>query len=84
MRGDGQLLRQLAVAEDLHVDAGAPDQARFLQRVGRDVTVEQGKEAAKEIDTVFNELLGEVLALRSEKVVSMRKGRERKRANARR
>lgn len=56
--------------------ADAPGQGTVVWRMGT-----KGKEAAKEFDTVFNELLGEVLALRSEKVVSMRKGRERKRAN---
>jgi chromosome partitioning protein len=56
--------------------ADAPGQGTVVWKMGA-----KGKEAAKEIDTVFTELLGEVLAMRSEKVVSMRKGRERKSAN---
>jgi chromosome partitioning protein len=56
--------------------ADAPGQGTVVWKMGT-----KGREAAAEIDTVFTELLGEVLAERSGKVVPMRKGNQRKRAN---
>ncbi len=57
--------------------ADAPGQGTVVWRMGT-----KGKEATQELEIVFDELLGEVVAeKRSPKVVSMRKGRERKRAN---
>ena len=37
VRGDGELLRQLAVAEDLHVDPRVLDQALLFERLRRDL-----------------------------------------------
>ena len=37
VRGDGELLRELALAEDLHVDGELRDEAGGLQRVRRDL-----------------------------------------------
>jgi chromosome partitioning protein len=56
--------------------ADAPGQGTVVWRMGT-----KGREAAEEIEAVFDELLGEVVATAPGKVVPMRKGRERKRAN---
>lgn len=56
--------------------ADAPGQGTVVWKMGT-----KGREAAAEINTAFTELLGEVLAERSGKVVPMRKGGQRKRAN---
>jgi chromosome partitioning protein len=56
--------------------ADAPGQGTVVWRMGT-----KGREAAEEIEAVFSELLGEIVAEASGKVVPMRKGRERKRAN---
>src|SRR5262249_28380250 len=40
VRGHGQLLRQVTVAEDLDVESRVPDQAGFLEHLGRHLAVE--------------------------------------------
>lgn len=57
--------------------ADAPGQYAVVSRMGA-----KGKEAAKEIDAVFREILPEALGKKS-KVVSMHRGRTAKRANQR-
>lgn len=56
--------------------ADAPGQGTVVWRMGT-----KGREAAAEIDEVFTELLGEIVAEASGKVVRIKKGRERRRAN---
>jgi chromosome partitioning protein len=54
--------------------ADAPGQGTLVWRMGK-----KGKEAAEEIETAFKELLGEVIAEADGKVLSMQKGREKRR-----
>src|SRR4051794_21885688 len=55
--------------------ADAPGQGTLVWRMGK-----KGKEAAEEIDTAFKELLDEVIAEAGGKVLSMQKGREKRRS----
>ncbi|RUL81769.1 ParA family protein [Tautonia sociabilis] len=68
LAGTGITLRQIY--------ADAPGQGTVVWRMGT-----KGREAAAEIDEVFTELLGEIVAEASGKVVRIKKGRERRRAN---
>jgi len=68
LAGSGITLRQIY--------ADAPGQGTVVWRMGT-----KGREAAAEIDEVFTELLGEIVAEASGKVVRIKKGRERRRAN---
>ena len=50
--------------------ADAPGQGKVVSRMGT-----KGREAAREVEAVFAELLGELLALRPDPAMPMRKGR---------
>jgi len=68
------LARSAVTLRQIYADA--PGQGTLVWRMGT-----KGREAAKEIDTVFTELMSEAIAQVRGKVVPMRKGRERKSAN---
>src|SRR5690606_14168497 len=68
LAGSGITLRQIY--------ADARGQGTVVWRMGS-----KGREAAAEIDEGFTELLGEIVAEASGKVVRIKKGRERRRAN---